>query len=146
MIFKAFVNTWHNWLDMKKFDRAWHEQDLVDELAEYHEERRLLKKWSELSDVVYTCSRGRWGGYDIPFPFKAWQYYVGVVYMVPKYSGRWLFFRAAGKKAGGQQAMREVRNPKKTHKLHTIAEQHNLDAKKFQAICEAQLRYWPLLP
>lgn len=66
--------------------------------------------------------------------------------MFPKYSGRWLFFRRAGKKAGAKKALREVRNPKKTHKLHTIAEKNDIDEKLFQKTCEKQLKYWILLP
>lgn len=131
---------------MAKFDKAWHEQDLADELGEYNEETHLLKKWSELSDVVYTCTRGRWSGHVMAFPFSRWQFAVGVVYMIPKYSGRWLFFRHAGKRAGARTPMHEVRNPRKTHKLHTIAERHQIDPLVFQEICEKQLKYWPLLP
>ncbi len=130
---------------MEKFDKKWHEDDLADELAEYYEETKLVKKWSELSDVVYTCTRGRWGGFDIAFPFSRWQFALGVVYMVPKYSGRWLFFRSAGRKAGASREVHEVRNPKKTHKLHTIAEKYNIGPKHFQEICEKQLKYWLLL-
>lgn len=140
------INKWHDLLDMEKRDQEWHESDLADELAEYYEEEELFKKWSELSDVVYTCTRGRWGGYDIPFPFKPWQFYLGAVYMFPKYSGRWLFFRSAAKKAGALHSVHEVRNPKKTHKLHVIAELYGIDKKIFQQICERRLKYWPLLP
>jgi len=71
---------------------------------------------------------------------------IGVLYMFPKYTGRWLFFRSAGKKAGSTKPVHEVRNPKKTHKLHQIAERNNIDKDKFQVICEKQLRYWILLP
>ena len=92
------INKWHTLLGMKKFDESWHENDLADELAEYHDEKQLFKKWSELSDVVYTCTRGKWSGHNLVFPFAHWQYYIGIVYMIPKYTGRWLFFRSAGKK------------------------------------------------
>ena len=130
---------------MKKFDKQWHMSDLADEIAEYHEETKLLKKWSELSDVVYTCTRGRWSGHEIPFPFSKWQYFVGVTYMIPKMTGRWLFFRRAGKKAGAKSPVHEVRNPKKTEKIRTMAERNNIDPDLFQKICEKQLKYWPLL-
>lgn len=140
------IDKWHDLLGMPKHDRAWHEQDLADELAEYREETRLLMKWSELSDVVYTCSRGRWSGHEIAFPLKSWQYPVGVVYMIPKYTGRWLFFRRAGKKAHASGTVREVRNPKKTHKLHHIAGKYDMDENLFQRVCERQLKYWALLP
>ena len=140
------INKWHQLLKMPKYTQIWHENDLADELREYNEETKILKKWSELSDVVYTCTRGRWSGYEIAFPFSRWQFMIGTIYMIPKYSGRWLFFRSAGKKVGATTAIREVRNPKKTHKLHTIAKKYDQDPKTFQAICERQLRYWILLP
>jgi hypothetical protein len=140
------INWWHSLLGMPRHDKAWHEQDLADELGEYNEETLLLKKWSELSDVVYTCTRSRWSGHDIAFPLAGWQYPLGVLYMIPKYTGRYLFFRNAGKRAGSHQPLREVRNPKKTHKLHHIAKKYDLDPIKFQQICEQQLKHWLLLP
>lgn len=66
--------------------------------------------------------------------------------MLPKYSGRSLFYRRAGKKLGATVEIREVRNPKKTDKLHIIAEKYGLDKSKFQNVCEIQLRHWLLLP
>ena len=140
------INKWHDWLDMTKFDKEWHLNDLADELAEYHAEKHILKKWSELSDVVYTCTRGKWTGYDIIFPFKKSQFLLGALYMFPKYTSRWLFYRSAGRRAGADHDLHEVRNPKKTEKLHQIANRHNLNDKQFQQICERQLMYWILLP
>jgi len=140
------INRWHDWLDMYKHDEAWHTQDLADELAEYSEKQSIFKKWSELSDVVYTSTRAKWTGHNINFPFSKLHYYVGATYMFPKYTARFLFYRAAGKKAGVQKLVHEVRNPKKTHKLHHIAEKYNLDKEQFQKICEKQLKYWLLLP
>lgn len=103
-------------------------------------------KWSELSDVVYTCSRGRWSGHKLSFPLSVWLYPLGLLYMYPKYTSRWLFFRRAGRKAGAKQRVNEVRNPKKTAKLHGIADRYAIDKYTFQNICEKQLKYWPLLP
>jgi hypothetical protein len=82
------INAWHGLLQMRKFDKTWHKNDLADELAEYHEETKFFKKWSELSDVVYTCTRGRWSDYEITFPFSKSFYYLGIVYMIPKYTSR----------------------------------------------------------
>ena len=140
------IDYWHSLLAMPKHDKKWHEDDLADELEEYHEENSIFMKWSELSDVVYTCSRGNWSGHKIGFPFSKLMYFIGILYMIPKYSGRWLFFRRAGKKAGSLKTLHEVRNPKKTHKLHHIAEKYDIDPKLFQSICEKQLRHWVLLP
>ena len=140
------INQWHSLLSMRKHDKAWHEQDLKDELAEYYESPNLLYKWSELSDLSYTCSRGRWSGHEIVFPFSKWSYVLGILYMLPKYTGRWLFFRKAGKKIDKQLQIREVRNPKKVHKLHHIAGKYNVNPNEFEAVCKKQLRYWLLLP
>jgi len=140
------IDLWHSLLNMVKFDEAWYRQDLTDELAEYHEEKNLLRKWSELSDVVYTCTRSNWSGHRLDFPFDRLSFLIGSIYMIPKYTGRWLFFRRAGKKSGAKKPIHEVRNPRKVHKLHTIAERYDLDKNEFQRICEKQLRYWPLLP
>lgn len=140
------IRLWHTMLDMKKYDRAWHEQDIADELSEYHEETRFLKKWSELSDVSYTYSRAKWSGHTLEFPFSKWHLVAGVMYMIPKYTGRWLFFKKAGKRAGSKEPIREVRNPRKVHKLHTIAKRYDIDTEAFQEICEQQLKRWILLP
>lgn len=140
------IKRWHDWLDMPKYDEAWHIQDLAEELAEYNEKQNILKKWSELSDVVYTCTRGKWSGHVINFPFSKIHYCIGIVYMIPKMSLRFLFFKKAGEKVGSKKQLHEVRNPKKTHKLHHIAKKYDIDKELFQKICEKQLRYWLLLP
>lgn len=139
------INKWHDYLGMVKHDKKWHENDLKDELLEYEEESSLFKKWSELSDVVYTCTRGRWSGHNLKFPFSIWQFYLGASYMFPKYTFRWWFFKAAGRKLGANE-VHEVRNPKKIAKLHQIAERNNINKIKFQNVCEKQLKYWILLP
>ena len=140
------IDRWHAYLAMSRHDQAWHENDMADELAEYHEETHWFKKWSELSDVVYTTTRSRWDDCPLAFPLQPYQYYLGIVYMIPKYTLRWYFYRTAGRKAGAARELHEVRNPHKTHKLHHIAAKYDVDPRLFQTICERQLRYWPLLP
>ncbi len=140
------INSWHNWLNMTKYGKKWHENDLQDELNEYYEEKKLIKKWSELSDVVYTSTRGQYSGHDIKFPFSKWRLYLGLIYMYPKYTGRWLFFRHAGRKAGSLEDIHEVRNPKKVKKLEQIAQRNNLEVDDFIKICNEQIKHWPLLP
>jgi hypothetical protein len=142
------ITIWHSWLAMPGFDQAWHERDLADELAEYHEETKLLKKWSELSDVVYTCTRARWSGHALAFPLRRWQFWVGLPYMYGKYTGRFLFYRHAGKKAGANKVIRCVRNPQKLHKLDNILAEQDItvDKARLLAQCKKQLRFWPLLP
>ena len=140
------IYKWHRWLDMPKKDRQWHEVDINDELIEYRTAKGLLMKWSEMGDVVYTYTRGIWGGYDLKFPLSKIHFVVGCIYMFPKMTIRYMFFRKAGIKAGTLRPLHEVRNPKKIHKLHHIADKYDLDRGKFQKICEEQLKYWILLP
>ena len=123
---------WHSKLDMPKYDLEWHKQDIVDELQELEEARGIIGHWSELSDVVYTCTRAEWSGCQgVIFPFSKTQFFVGSLYMFPKYTLRWKFFKTLGKKFDKNLIMHEVRNPKKIHKLETIAKNYNLDPIKF---------------
>lgn len=140
------LNKWHDRLDMAKHDKAWHEQDMRDELEEYASAHGRVMKWSELSDVVYTYTRARWGGYDLDFPFSKLRFALGVIYMVPKYSMRFRFYKKAGQRTNSGREIHEVRNPKKVEKLHKIAEMYDIDAKDFQRVCDKQLKYWVLLP
>lgn len=147
-MFYRSLNRWHDWLDMPKFDKAWHESDMADELAEYHEEAKLVKKWSEASDVVYTYTRSLWSGHSLTFPLSKAAFCLGLIYMLPKYSGRFLFFRNAGRKAGATPDIRCVRNPKKLHKLDDIIteQQIRVDSERLKAVCRKMLKRWPLLP
>ena len=136
---------WHDILNMPKKDQQWHEGDIADEYAELDEARGPINRWSEYADVVYAVTRGRWDGYDIPSPLSRALFIYGSLYMFPKYTLRYMFFRRAGKKLHASRPLHEVRNPKKTHKLHYIAAKYELDPAAFAAVCEKQLRYWPLL-
>lgn len=140
------VQMWHNWLQQPKMDKAWHKADIADELAELQEASGYVHTWSELSDVVYTVSRAKWSGHDFEYPLTKGQIIAGFLYMYPKYSSRALFFRRAGKLCGAGEAVQSVRNPRKAHKLNTIAGQYKIEPGQFRAACERQLKYWPLLP
>jgi hypothetical protein len=141
------INLWHTRLAMPKYDAAWHRADMRDELAEYHAASGLICRWSEASDVVYTYTRGRWSGHkSIEFPLSRGAYYVGLVYMVPKYTLRWLFFRKVARSMGAPDMVTEVRNPRKVHKLKDIAERNGLEAQEFTRRAQALMKWWPLLP
>lgn len=142
------VERWHNWLGQPKYDKSWHASDIAGELAEYHEETKLIKKWSELSDVVYTYTRACWSGHDLKFPLAKWQLPLGLAYMYPKYTGRYLFYRRAGRRAGANPDIVCVRNPRKLYKLGEIVDEQKItvDKQKLYQICERQLKHWPLLP
>jgi hypothetical protein len=137
----GLINKWHNMLDMPKYDEAWHRQDMADELTEYEEARGLIDTWSELSDVAYTYTRAKWSGHTTAnFPLSRTRLTIGILYMFPKYTLRWSFFRALGHKFDKDLNISEVRNPKKIAKLKNIAEKYNLDPKLFTQKAEELLR------
>lgn len=133
---------WHSWLGMRKKDLAWHQQDVADELAELQEASGLIDRWSEKSDVVYTVTRARWSGHNVDYPINKLDTALGLCYMYPKYTTRFLFYRKAGRKIDPKSDVRQVRNPKKVHKLQLIAERYDLPPEEFIAICQNQYRYW----
>jgi len=140
------LNLWHSALNMPKHDEQWHHDDMADELAEYYEAEGLLGTWSELSDVAYTYTRVRWSGHStITFPFSRLKFLTGVVYMIPKYSLRWYFFRTLGKRVNFNLLISEVRNPRKLEKLAAIAAKYQIDPTLFKTEAEKMLRYWILL-
>ncbi|MCC7357619.1 hypothetical protein IT408_03905 [Candidatus Uhrbacteria bacterium] len=131
---------------MPKKSEAWHREDIAAEWKELQEARGFISRWSEYSDVAYTYTRALWSGHaSIQNPLGFWMCYWGLLYMFPKYTLRWLFYRRVGKKLNARVSLTEVRNPHKTEKLYHIAEKYGLDAAKFEVICREQLRYWPLL-
>ena len=131
------INKWHSILDMPKKDFDWHKADIAEELKEFKEAKGLINKWSELSDVVYTCTRTHWSGHqNIEYPFGKVSFCVGLLYMFPKYSLRWKFYRVLGKKIDKNAKLTEVRNPKKIEKLEHIAKKYNLDPVIFKIEAE----------
>jgi len=128
-------------LNMARYDEAWHKHDMADELAEYHEAAGVVDVWSELSDVAYTYTRAIWSGHkNIEFPLPRWQLYVGIIYMLPKYTLRWRFFRKLGHQFDKNLHLSVVRNPKKVAKLVAIAENYRLDPTLFQIRAEEMLK------
>lgn len=138
---KWVINRWHTMLNMPKYDETWHKQDIQDELEEYHEAHGLIEVWSELSDVVYTYTRAEWSGHNaIVFPFTRTEFYFGLLYMFPKYTLRWRFFRTLGHCFDRNLHISEVRNPKKIEKLKNIAEKYNLDSDRFTKEAQKLMR------
>lgn len=128
-------------LNMPKYDEDWHRNDISDELAEYEEASGLIDTWSELSDIAYTYTRAKWSGHNtIVFPLSKSQLFVGTLYMFPKYTLRWRFFRKLGHEFDINLNISEVRNPKKISKLVTIAEKYHLDPNMFQEKAEKMLK------
>ncbi len=143
---KKLINLWHSHLNMPKYDLDWHKKDMADEIEEFEEEKGMINKWSELSDVAYTYTRARWSGHtEIEFPFKKIFMYVGFIYMIPKYTLRWKFFRVLGRRFDKNLKITEVRNPKKLEKLENIAKRYDLDSIKFQNEAKKLMGKWLFL-
>lgn len=140
------IYEWHSYLNLPKHDIDWHLQDIKYEIEELKEAKGLIHKWSEVSDVVYTYTRAKWSGYQkLEFPLSKISFYTGLIYMFPKYTLRWKFFRKIGKSFNKNLNITEVRNPKKIHKLEDIANKYNLDKNVFKERSEKLLKKWILL-
>ena len=143
---KKIINKWHSILDMPKKDFEWHRQDVLDELQEFSEAKGLINKWSELSDVVYTSTRAHWSGHEtIEYPLSKISFYVGLLYMFPKFTLRFGFYRVLGKKIDKNVLMKEVRNPKKIEKLEHIALKYNLNPEQLKIEAEKLMKRWIFL-
>ncbi len=137
----SIIYRWHTALNMPKYDAAWHEQDIKDECAELEAAHGLIETWSELSDVVYTYTRAQWSGHEhISFPLSRFHFFIGLLYMFPKYTLRWHFFRTLGKNIDPELVISEVRNPKKAHKLDGIAQKYNIDPELFKNEAQRLMR------
>lgn len=132
---------------MPKYDEAWHRADMADELAEYKESNGFIDTWSELSDVAYTYTRSKWSGHHtIDFPLSNIKLIVGLIYMFPKYTLRFKFFRELGHQFDKNLNISEVRNPKKIKKLKVIAEKYNLDPDEFMNRAIQLMKHRMFLP
>lgn len=143
---KYLINKWHSILDMPKKDFDWHQADIFAELKEFDEAKGMINKWSEISDVTYTYTRAHWSGHtDIKYPLTKIHFYVGLLYMFPKYSLRYKFYRILGKRIDKNAKLKEVRNPKKIEKLKHIARKYNLDEDKFEQEAKKLMAWWVFL-
>jgi len=140
------IQKWHKLLNMNKHDYDWHMKDLQDELEEYNTARGLFHKWSELADVVYVYSRAKHNSdcKELKNPVGVFKTFIGWIYMYPKYTLRWSFYRFIGNKFG--KKISEIRNYKKEHKLKHIAEKHGIPEKEFIALVNKYKKYWLFLP
>jgi len=139
------INLWHSFLNMPKCDLDWHKQDIQDEIDELKDAKGLLYHWSEVSDIVYTYTRAKWSGHKIERPINIFMFSVGLIYMFPKYTLRWTFFRKLGNKMNSKIKLTEVRNPMKAEKLEQIALRYNLDEEEFKKEAAKLIRYWIFL-
>ena len=140
------IKKWHSRIDMPKKDFDWHKADIAEELQEYKEASGLLNRWSEVSDVVYTYTRAIWSGHkNLKYPLSQISFYVGLLYMFPKYTLRWKFYRVLGHKIDKNIKITQVRNPRKLEKLKIIAEKHNINPEQFIAEANKLMKKWIFL-
>lgn len=139
---------WHSILDMPRYDAAWHQADILAEFQELRHARGWLERWSEMADVACAYTRGRWGSghAGLYCPLGPGRYRLGLLYAVPKYTSRWLFYYVAGRKVGASRKLTEVRNPRKREKLCAIALRYEIPPEEFVEVCQRLARWWPLLP
>ncbi len=141
-----FISIWHSILDMPKYDLGWHKADVEEELRELSDAEGIVNIWSEKSDVVYTYTRGKWSGHwELKFPLSKVDFVVGLIYMFPKYTLRWLFFYVLGKKINSRRKITEVRNPRKTNKLYEIAEKYGINTDLLEKEAKKLMRFWIFL-
>jgi len=70
---------------------------------------------------------------------------MGLLYMFPKYTLRWRFYRVLGKKIDKNVKIAEVRNPKKIEKLEKIARKYNLNPQQFTDEAKKLIKRWIFL-
>jgi hypothetical protein len=139
------IKYWHSILDEPKESLEWHQNDVNDELQELAESKGFIHWWSELSDVAYTYTRGKWSGHDLKRPINFWLFSFGLIYMFPKYTLRWTLYYSVGKKFDKKLKITEVRNPRKSEKLKVIAERYGIDPIEFEKEIKKRMKYWILL-
>jgi len=139
------VNLWFEWLNLPKRDAQWHRQDVADEVQELRDASGLVEVWSEKADVVFATRRGRWAGHGIELPLRRLDSWLGLAYMFPKYTLRWLFYRTVGHHLDPALRISEVRNPRKTDKLRDIARNNGFDPVAFERECRRCSAWWLFL-
>jgi len=70
---------------------------------------------------------------------------LGLMYMFPKYTLRYFFWRAVGRGCGGV-AICEVRNPNKAHKRAAIARQYGVEVDVLERSYQRTRVFFFLLP
>jgi len=164
-ITRHLIPTWHDLLKLKQHHQKWHRSDVIAELDEFRAVKSLparsLSRFSELADVVFTSTRALHAGYHVPDVTGLFSDRVLLslsLYMICKYSSRFILFRTAAAHVKYDQErrmvrawmavahVREVRNPDKVEKVREIAMQYGLNPGSFEAKIRLWRRWWPLLP
>ncbi|KAL8365381.1 hypothetical protein RB595_004266 [Gaeumannomyces hyphopodioides] len=158
-ILRVILRRWHAYLGLpRKESRSWHQDRLSEELVELKGTKSLVGSLSEASDVIFSVSRAEYEGFtddratlsDFLEQLSTFWAVIVVAYMLYKFTMRWSFYRvtayACGLRGARLDAVRDVINPAKSHKLGEVAARHNLQAEEFQRVGNVVRRLWPLLP
>ncbi|KAL8335303.1 hypothetical protein RB598_009481 [Gaeumannomyces tritici] len=158
-ILRVILRRWHAHLGLpRKESRSWHQDRLREELIELNGAESLIGTLSEASDVIFSVSRAEYEGFTddraTVFVFLErlstfWAVAV-VAYMLYKFTMRWSFYRvtayACGLRGARLDAVRDVINPAKSHKLDEVAARHGVQAEEFRRVGGIVRRLWPLVP
>lgn len=129
---------------------SWYRDRLREELSERRTATTRLAKLSETSDVFFAIIRAQHDGFAVRKlpPFSTSCHALVYMYMVPKYTLRWQFYRLAARLCNTPNHKRvcEVVNPGKDHKLEEVAFRHRIDPPAFVRVGRQLRRFWPLMP
>lgn len=144
------LHQWYRFLDLSVQCSSWYRARLKEELVERHAAHSTLERLSETSDVFYILGRAQFDGYLLRRPPAAncLKHLPIYAYMICKYTSRWVFYRTAAFLcgSGSWRQVREVVNPHRDFKIREVASRHAVDLSKFERVCHALRRVWPLLP
>lgn len=151
-LLEALLRRWHDKLGLSRQNsRSWHINRIREERGELHAAKTNLEKISEASDVFFSISRSRYDGFPLlklPHPVTPPCNVLVYVYMVAKFTLRWMFYRRVATycHSTGCKSVREVVNPSKDAKLAEVASRHNIDPSELIRVARKLRRVWPLLP
>lgn len=140
---------WHGFLHLPRHPQRWYRDRLREEIRERRLAITPCQKLSETADVFYIISRAQYDGYRLrTLPKFSFSHVWICAYLVSKYTLRWKFYRVAAFlcHCPDPDAMREVINPAKDHKVQEVACRHGIEPESFARICRRLRLIWPLLP
>src|SRR5579872_2065172 len=112
------ITCWHQWLGMPIREPEWYQQDYEEEYQEFLKANSYIERLSEASDLAYILTRSHCqcgpqnllkNTFQLCSQVGWWTLIGGLLYMIPKYTLRSLFYRHLGFCLG--ISLRDVRNP-----------------------------------
>lgn len=147
-ILQRLVQRWIRRLSLtRQLSRTWHRARILEELQERRMAISTLQKLSETSDVLFSIYRAQHDGVflrRLPLPLS-FHHLPVCVYMIAKFSLRWLFFRMAAllSQEKNYRAVCEVINPSRNHKLVQVAVRHRMSSTFVRKCMNSEFRIVP---